>query len=122
MLIGQGGPTLGMREGTVLFTRENAPGILLGIGFEARHNVPSETLLFHSQDAPFAMNDEPLSLSEEARQHRPYRSLYAALLFQSFQDALDEAMPEDASSDRDEVAFQERRAVPAGQSMLVSRA
>jgi hypothetical protein len=37
------------------------------------------------------MSDYTFSLSKEARQRRPYQSLIAAILFQSFQDALSEA-------------------------------
>jgi hypothetical protein len=40
-----------------------------------------------------------LSPSKDARQRAPYRSLYASLLFQSFRDALDDAM-RPAPSDR----------------------
>jgi hypothetical protein len=47
------------------------------------------------------MNDLTLFISKEDRQHHPYRSLYAALLFQSFRDALTEAMPTEDPTDRD---------------------
>lgn len=43
------------------------------------------------------MNDRLPSLPLEARQRHPYRSLYAALLLQSFEDALAEAVSEDAT-------------------------
>lgn len=76
---------------------------------------------FHPQDPSFAMNDMTLSPSKEAREHRPYRSLYAALLFQSFQDALDAAMPGDSPDDRDEAAPKKPRAA-AGRSTLVPQA
>lgn len=67
------------------------------------------------------MNDTTLSLSKEARQRRPYRSLYAALLFQGFRDALAEAMPGDESDDRDEAAPEKHRTA-ADQSTLVPQA
>jgi len=60
------------------------------------------------------MDDLTFSLSKETRAHHPYRSLYAALLFQGFQDALAEAMPDDSGGGRNEAAPQTRRAVPAG--------
>jgi hypothetical protein len=51
------------------------------------------------------MNDRMLSLSKEARDRHPYRSLYAALLLQSFQDALAEAtMSNDPSGNDDGTA------------------
>lgn len=64
------------------------------------------------------MNDVALSPSKEARKRRPYRSLYAAVLLQSFEDALAEAMPAESPIDREvaEAAPRKRRAVPAGQS------
>lgn len=68
------------------------------------------------------MTDPTLSLSKEARERRPYSSLYAALLFQSFQDALADAMPDDSSGGRDEAAPVERRAVAAAPSTLVPQA
>lgn len=68
------------------------------------------------------MTDPTLSLSKEARQQRPYSSLYAALLFQSFQDALAEAVPEDSEGDRDEAAPRTRRAVSANHSALAPQA
>lgn len=67
------------------------------------------------------MNDTTLSPSKEARKHRPYRSLYAALLFQSFRDALAKAMPEGSPVDRDEATPKKRRAT-SGPSTLVPRA
>lgn len=71
---------------------------------------------------PFAMNDMTFSLSRDTRERRPYRSLYAALLFQSFQDALAEAMPDDSSGGRDEAAPVKRRTVATGSSTLVPQA
>jgi len=68
------------------------------------------------------MTDTTLSPSKEARERRPYSSLYAALLFQSFRDALAEAMPEESPIDREEVAPKTRRAVAAGPSTLVPQA
>ena len=68
------------------------------------------------------MTDPTLSLSKEARQQRPYSSLYAALLFQSFRDALAETMPEDPPSDRDEAAPMKPRSVATGQSTLLPQA
>lgn len=38
---------------------------------------------------------DDLSPSKDARQRAPYRSLYASILFQSFRDALDDAMRPD---------------------------
>lgn len=67
------------------------------------------------------MTDTTLSLSKEARQRRPYSSLYAALLFQSFHDALAEAMPKDSPSDRDDAGPKERRPVVAGSPALASQ-
>ncbi len=68
------------------------------------------------------MATRPLSLSKEARQRHPYRSLCAAVLFQSFQDALAETMSEDSPGNRDEVASRERNAVPVTRSMLAQQA
>jgi len=66
------------------------------------------------------MKDLTFSLSKEARQRRPYRSLYAAVLFQSFEDALNEAMATDTPADRDATKGvpPERHAAPAGQPAL----
>jgi hypothetical protein len=68
------------------------------------------------------MTDTTLSLSKEARRRRPYSSLYAALLFQSFRDALAEASPEESPGDRDEAAPRTRQALSTGYSPLVSQA
>ncbi len=68
------------------------------------------------------MNDLTLSISKEDRQRHPYRSLYAAVLFQSFEDALAEALPTGAPTDRDEAAPRKRRAVLGGQSPLAQQA
>jgi hypothetical protein len=70
---------------------------------------------------PFAMNDSLLSPSKEARKHRPYRSLYAALLFQSFRDAVAEAMPKEAPDERNEAAPKKRRSA-LGRSTLTPQA
>ncbi|WP_103020609.1 hypothetical protein [Salinibacter altiplanensis] len=43
------------------------------------------------------MNDRLPSLPIEAREHAPYRSLYAAVLLQNVEDALREALPDDDS-------------------------
>ncbi|MEF8815676.1 MAG: hypothetical protein V5A20_01975 [Salinibacter sp.] len=50
------------------------------------------------------MNDRLPSLSVEARERHPYRSLYAALLLQSFQDAVSDALTEDSSGSDDGAA------------------
>ena len=68
------------------------------------------------------MTDPTLSPSIEARQQRPYSSLYAALLLQSFQDALAEAMSEDPPSDREEATATVRRAAAAGSPALALQA
>lgn len=59
------------------------------------------------------MNDRLPSLSIEARRHHPYRSLYAALLLQSFQDALDEAMSGNMPDRHDEAEAFSRPYIPA---------
>lgn len=69
----------------------------------------------------FAMNDMTFSLSKETRERHPYRSLYAALLFQSFRDALTEAMTSEEPTDRNEAA-PKKRPVAAGRSTLVPQA
>ena len=68
------------------------------------------------------MNDLTLSISKEARQRHPYRSLYAAMLFQSFEDALAEALSTDTPADRDEAAPRKRQSVLGGQSPLAQQA
>ena len=69
------------------------------------------------------MNDVTLSPSKEDRQHRPYRSLYAALLFQSFRDALTEAMPTGNPTDRDAAeAVSRNPPAPADRPALVPQA
>jgi len=68
------------------------------------------------------MTDTTLSPSKEARERRPYRSLYAALLLQSFQDALSDAMPDDSSNDRNEAGPTVHRAVAAGSSTVAPQA
>ena len=68
------------------------------------------------------MNDLTLSISREDRQRHPYRSLYAAVLFQSFEDALAEALPTDTTTDRNEAAPRKRRAILGGQPSLAQQA
>jgi hypothetical protein len=68
------------------------------------------------------MTDTTLSPSKEARERRPYSSLYAAVLFQSFQDALADAMPDDSSDNRDEAGPTVRRAAVAGSPTLAPQA
>lgn len=70
------------------------------------------------------MNDVTLSPSKEARQRHPYRSLYAALLFQSFEDALAAAMSTEDPTGRDaaEAVSRDRCVVPAGRVTLAHQA
>lgn len=68
------------------------------------------------------MNDMTFSLPKETRERHPYRSLYAAVLFQSFQDALSEAMPDNSGDGRNEAAPQTRHAVPAVHPTLIPQA
>lgn len=68
------------------------------------------------------MSDLPLSLPKKARQRHPYGSLYAALLFQSFQDAIAEATSENAPGIRDEAAPKKRRGAAASRSTLLPQA
>jgi hypothetical protein len=68
------------------------------------------------------MNDRLPSLSIEARERHPYRSLYAALLFQGFQDALADAMPDDSGGGRDKAPPRTRTAAPHRHSTVASQA
>ena len=70
------------------------------------------------------MNDLTLFISKEDRQRHPYRSLYAAMLFQSFEDALGEALPTDAPTDRDtaEAVSRNHPPAPADRPTLVPQA
>ena len=68
------------------------------------------------------MNDRMLSLPKEARERHPYRSLYAALLLQSFKDALAEATTSDDASDNDDGTAALSRMSPSTDSLAsVSR-
>lgn len=109
--------------------REHAPRIPPGMGFAAsfiaervKKDASTKVLLTHPQDTPFVMNDSTLSPSKETRQHHPYRSLYAALLFQSFRDALAETMSENPPGGPDEAAVRKRNTIPANQSTLAQQA
>ena len=70
------------------------------------------------------MNDLTLFISKEDRQRHPYRSLYAAMLFQSFRDALTEAMPTESPTDRDaaEAVSRNHPPAPADRPALVPQA
>jgi hypothetical protein len=70
------------------------------------------------------MHGITLSPSKEVRRRRPYRSLYAALLFQSFRDALTEAMSTENPTDRDaaEAVSRNHPPAPADRSALVPQA
>ena len=68
------------------------------------------------------MNDRLPSLPIEARERHPYRSLYAALLFQGFQDALADAMPDDSGGGRDKAPSRTRTAAPHRRSTLAPQA
>ena len=70
------------------------------------------------------MNDLTLFISKEDRQRHPYRSLYAAMLFQSLEDALGEALPTDAPTDRDaaEAVSRNHPPAPADRPALVPQA
>ena len=63
------------------------------------------------------MSDRLPSLPLKARQHHPYRSLYAALLLQSFEDALAEAVSED-STDGDDRSAALPRVAPVADSVM----
>ena len=48
------------------------------------------------------MHDSIPSFSRETRQHHPYRSLYAAMIFQALRDAFDEATTPDSTVNQDD--------------------
>ena len=68
------------------------------------------------------MNDRLPSLPIETRERHPYRSLYAALLFQGFQDALADAMPDDSGGGREKASPRPRTAAPGSRSKLAPQA
>lgn len=55
------------------------------------------------------MTMDPLTPSIESRERNPYGSLYAALLFHSFRDAVSEAMEPDTSSSGSRTATLDRK-------------